>query len=84
MSESRHQTTESDSVHELRHSREFSYTDTNINKDYLFMSLSTASPTGLSSKSRSHIFSHDQEKIVKEKKKLEKDYNLLIDNIKKV
>ena len=92
MSDSRQTLTEPDnhnhsythSVNELRNSREYSYTDFNANKDFMFTTLSSTSPTDLHQRTKSLKLPTEQEKLNKEKKKLEKDNNLLIENIKKV
>ena len=92
MADSRQSLTEPDahnhsyahSAQELRNSREMSYTDMNANKDFLFTTLSNTSPSELHQRTKSFKMPTEQDKLLKEKKKLEKDNNLLIENIKKV
>ena len=75
----------SQSAHDIRSSRDFSYImdQNNLSRDGIFNSISNASPNEGTLKSKS-FKSTEQEKTTKEKKKLEKENMTLNDNMKKV
>ena len=71
-------------TNDFRHSRTY---DSGFSKESLFNSLSVHSPGGgdtQKSKSSSRLLSSEQERANREKRKLEKDNNTLLENIKKV